>query len=278
MVALACTSAAHAQQAPAHREQAAKYTFVAFGDTRSDPVSHAACIARIVQIHPEFVVQSGDQVAEGANGAEWAEFDRIEKPLADAHIPVYPARGNHDIGGYFIKHVTQPYDSGDGYYYAFTKHGTRWMVLDTEGEHEIGSEQMVWAEGVLKKAAAAHLPVVAYFHEPPYSVGVHGPNADIQQTFHALLKKYHVPLVFCGHDHLYYRTVRDGIQYVITGGGGAPLYPEAHKEVFQPGDYFESVHHVIRCDVTGNHLHAAAMTPDGQIFDQFDTTLTPVHL
>jgi len=32
-----------------------------------------------------------------------------------------------------------------------------------------------------------------------------------------------------GHEHLYHHSRRDGIDYFITGGGGAPLYakPEA---------------------------------------------------
>jgi hypothetical protein len=40
----------------------------------------------------------------------------------------------------------------------------------------------------------------------------------------SLFQKHGVKLVFQGHDHLYYRTVRSGITYVVTGGGGAPLY------------------------------------------------------
>lgn len=33
-------------------------------------------------------------------------------------------------------------------------------------------------------------------------------------------------MVFSGHEHLYERVSRGGIQYVVTGGGGAPGDPD----------------------------------------------------
>ena len=33
-----------------------------------------------------------------------------------------------------------------------------------------------------------------------------------------------VSFVFSGHDHLYQRGEVDGLKYVVSGGGGAPLY------------------------------------------------------
>ncbi len=32
-------------------------------------------------------------------------------------------------------------------------------------------------------------------------------------------------MVFSGHDHLYQRGEVDGLDYIVSGGGGAPLYP-----------------------------------------------------
>jgi acid phosphatase type 7 len=39
-----------------------------------------------------------------------------------------------------------------------------------------------------------------------------------------ILKKHKVDLVLSGHDHLYQRGERDGVRYIVTGGGGASLY------------------------------------------------------
>ena len=104
---------------------AQKFTFVAYGDTRTNPLAHAAVIKEIIGLHPEFVLQSGDLVSDGGNPKQWAEFEEITKPLRDAHIAYYPARGNHDLGIYYPRHVTEPFDSGDKVnklYYAFTRH------------------------------------------------------------------------------------------------------------------------------------------------------------
>ncbi len=42
--------------------------------------------------------------------------------------------------------------------------------------------------------------------------------------FLSLMNSYQVDTVFTGHIHLYYHTTIDGVHYVITAGGGAPLY------------------------------------------------------
>src|ERR1700753_710914 len=103
-----------------HPAVADPYMFIAYGDTRSQPDVHRAVIARIVAARPEFVIQSGDLVENGRSSQQWAEFDKIEQPLRDAKIAYYPARGNHDLGSFYIQHVPKGYDSGNGYYYAFT--------------------------------------------------------------------------------------------------------------------------------------------------------------
>jgi len=83
-----------------------KFTFVAYGDTRTNPVEHAVIINEILTLHPEFVLQSGDLVSDGKNPAQWDQFTQITKPLHDAHIAYYPARGNHDVGAYYPHRVT----------------------------------------------------------------------------------------------------------------------------------------------------------------------------
>jgi hypothetical protein len=51
---------------------------------------------------------------------------------------------------------------------------------------------------------------------------------------------YKVDYVFAGHIHGYARSVRDGVTYIVTAGGGAPLYlpPE-----------FGGYYHFVRVDV-----------------------------
>ncbi len=241
------------------------YMFIAYGDTRSYPDDHRKVIAAIVRLHPEFVLQTGDLVATGTNAAQWAEFDAITKPLRDARIAYYPARGNHDVGPYYASRVSEPFDSGNTYYYAFTRHGSRFLMLDSMDPDEFapGSAQYEWIVNELAKAQKTALNTFVLFHEPPYSVGPHGPTPDALRYLHPLFVKYKPRAVFCGHDHLYYRTTRDGVTYFVTGGGGAPLYtPDRAAQVAIPGDVYASVHHVIRCDVDGSRVTFTAVALD----------------
>ena len=242
------------------------FMFVAYGDTRSQPDAHRIVVKYLVSLHPEFALQTGDLVDNGASLAEWNEFDQITAPIRAAHIAYYPSRGNHDLGPYYIKHVTEKYDSGDGYYYAFTRHDIRFIALDNFEPLDPDSAQYQWLVGELKKARGK--TIVAMLHEAPFSVGPHGSNFDVQKEFHPLFVKYHVALVFAGHDHLYYRTIRDGVTYIVTGGGGAPLYPATNTQYAIPGDVYKTTYHVVRCDVAPSTITLTALTPDGQQIDK----------
>jgi hypothetical protein len=84
-------------------------------------------------------------------------------------------------------------------------------------------------------------------------------------------------LIFGGHDHLYYRTKRDGIVYVVTGGGGAPLYDPTNKQYAIAGDVIKKCHHIIRCEVTGKTVKCEAIEPaenggEENVFDTFTVT------
>lgn len=251
------------------------FNFVAYGDTRSNARDHAAIIREILRLKPEFVLQSGDLVANGRNAAQWAQFAQIEKPLDTAHIAYYPARGNHDDGKLYYKWVREPFDSGNKDYYAFTRHNNRFIIVNESGDDSIrgrfddASPQYKWLKFELQKAHQRHMNTFVMFHEGPYSVGPHGPNLDVQKWLVPLFTAYKVSMVINGHDHLYYRTKRDGVVYVITGGGGAELYQPVRAYLAQPGDFYVSKHHVILLHVDGPKITGTVYTPDNKVIDRF---------
>ncbi|BDI34325.1 hypothetical protein CCAX7_63760 [Capsulimonas corticalis] len=250
--------------------KASRFTFVAYGDTRSHPEVHRTIISLIVAQKPEFVLQSGDLVSDGRNPAQWDEFSEITKPLRDAHIAYYPSRGNHDVGSYYQKFVTEPFEAGGNkYYYAFTRHKNHFIVLDEFQDYDPGSAQYQWLEQELIKGQKTAVNTFVLFHESPFSVGPHGPTAEAQRYIHPLFVKYRPRAVFCGHDHLYYRTTRDGVNYLVTGGGGAPLYQPDNASLAIPGDVYVSTYHIIRCEVDGTQLKGTVITPDGKVIDTF---------
>lgn len=278
---------------PARLGMSARFTFVAYGDTRSDPAAHARVIREIIRLRPEFVLQSGDLVDNGRDPAQWAEFDRITRPLRDARIAYYPARGNHDKDTLYPSHVREPFDSGDRatrLFYAFTRHGNRFLMVDSEEDYAPGSRQYVWLERELARARNLYASTFVMFHEGPFSIGPHGPTRAAQEYLHPLFVRYRPRAVFCGHDHLYYRTVRDGVTYIVTGGGGAPPYEPDNLQVAIPGDvyvpdvdalgrkldskqYRARIYHAIRCEVDGPRVTMTVLRPDGGVIDRF--TLGP---
>lgn len=293
LLAASARAAPPAKAPPTRLGLTAKYTFVAYGDTRSDPAAHARVIREIIGLHPEFVLQSGDLVDNGRDPAQWAEFDRITRPLRDARIAYYPARGNHDRGTIYPRHVREPFDSGDKatrLFYAFTRHGSRFLMVDSEQSYAPGSRQYGWLARELARAQPLYANTFVMFHEGPYSIGPHGPTREAQEYLHPLFVRYKPRAVFCGHDHLYYRTVRDGVTYVVTGGGGAPPYEPDNLQVAIPGDvyvpdvdaagraldykiYKPLIYHAIRCEVDGPRVTLTVIRPDGTVIDKF--TLGP---
>ena len=267
----------------------AKFMFVAYGDTRSNAAEHAVIIREIVGLHPEFVLQSGDLVADGRSPAQWEQFAQITQPLREAHIAFYPARGNHDVGPYYPDTVREPFSSGDKVnklYYAFSRHGNRFIIVDSMEPYDPGSRQYQWLQGELARAKSTAVNTFVMFHEVPFSVGPHGLTPEAQQYLHPLFVRYQPRLVFCGHDHLYYRTVRDGVTYVVTGGGGAPPYRPDNRQIALPGDvyvrdtdsaghllteaqYDALIYHAIKCEVDGPRVTLTVLRPNGSVLDHF---------
>jgi 3',5'-cyclic AMP phosphodiesterase CpdA len=67
---------------------------------------------------------------------------------------------------------------------------------------------------------------VVAFHHPPFSCGEYSGVAEMRRLLAPVFERYGVDLVLSGHDHNYQRFgPRNGVTYVVHGGGGARLYP-----------------------------------------------------
>lgn len=251
--------------------------FVVYGDTRTNHAVHQEIVNRVVEVKPDFILQTGDLVQYADQELEWQRFDKITQPIRDAKIPYYPARGNHDSGGasHYLAEVREKFESGNKLYYRFDVKNLRFISLDTESPLGVESDQYKWLEGELQQAIKDGKNVIPFFHEAIFSVGRHGSNERLQSLLHPLFKKYGVKLVFQGHDHLYYRTSRDDITYIVTGGGGAPLY-EIHPELMIKGDVAKELHHFCIAEVFPDRIDVKVLTPDMKKIDEFSVALSTV--
>ena len=82
-----------------------------------------------------------------------------------------------------------------------------------------------WCEDDLKDARDSDNIdwIIAYFHFPVFSSGYFGNDKRLIEEMVPLLEKYDVDIVFNGHDHHYERSYKDGVYYIVTGGGGSDL-------------------------------------------------------
>ncbi len=251
--------------------KANSFRFVVYGDTRDGHDMHRKLVALILKQKPDFVIQTGDLVHTGSNASLWKIYDEITGDMRKK-IPVYPSRGNHDVGGPgYEERVTVPFTSGNKLYYSFDKGSSHFIALaiDESSRYDSKSPQYQWLTNDLAAAKGKAKHLFVFFHVPPYSVGSHGSDEDVRKVLCPLFIKYGVRAVFNGHDHLYYHTLRDGIHYIVSGGGGAPLYPVHEDRGLIAGDKAESVNNIVVVDVKGSQIEVEALRSDGSLIEHF---------
>ena len=102
-------------------------------------------------------------------------------------------------------------------YYSYDIGNVHFLALDSYGRdnkntrmHDgIDGEQAEWVRRDLQANKSKW--VVAYWHHPPYTMGSHDSDKEmdlvrIRQNFIKVLEEYGVDLVLCGHSHVYERT------------------------------------------------------------------------
>lgn len=237
--ALAALLAILAACAGGQNPSATSVSFVVFGDNRGgrdghQPAVFGALVGRMAALRPDFVIGTGDYIYGGGSQMslrdQWNEFFHAMAPLqAQQRTYFAPATGNHEISGGDGRKLFLEYFKR--FYFSFDWGGSHFIILDTEApgqESRIAGEQLEWLKRDLANSnQAAHVFVA--LHRPLFPVGSHkGDSLDMypreRDALHSLFVRHSVKCVFEGHEHFYHRQVRDGIEYIITGGGGAPLY------------------------------------------------------
>ncbi len=108
--------------------------------------------------------------------------------------------------------------------------------------------------------------IIVFFHHPPYSSGNHGSANLIRLLWVSLFSIFNVDIVFNGHDHDYERGNAKDVNFIVTGGGGAPLY---NVEENWWTIYSEKTHHYCLITANQSQLNFQAIKPDGSIIDSF---------
>ena len=177
--------------------------------------------------------------------------------------------GNHDYelgrGAYELKTLGMP-----GRYYTRRLGDVQLFFLDSNA---ITTRQTRWLEQQLSESTATWK--VALFHHPPYTCGGHASDSDVVRSWVPLFESYGVQLVLSGHDHNYQRFApRNGVTYVVHGGGAAPLY-RLHRcpSSYPPWVRRFSGHGFLYVSATDARLDVSAVDLRGRVRDH--VALTP---
>jgi predicted phosphodiesterase len=169
----------------------------------------------------DFVLHAGDLVEAPTDDAWDAWFASFEPMLLSA--PFVPVLGNHEnnSASYYTA-FAHPAGGGQG--------NERWWALHWGDVVVVGLDTTVTQKALISQQVAfarAELGgsepwKVVVFHRPLFSSdATHGGNSTYANAFHPLFLEMGVSLVLSGHAHDYERIVRDGITYLVVGGGGA---------------------------------------------------------
>lgn len=276
--------------------QSAEYTFHAqppagatirigiYGDVRGGHATHRKLVDRMFAEPLDLVAVTGDMVLHGTDEADWQRFFAITQPLLGS-VPYYPAIGNHDLGwdGADAARDTSeifalppgPRDRPpNAYWYSYDLADIHLVFLDSNA-YELRAQE-AWLEADLAAARARKVrAIVAFTHDGPYSRGYHRGNLDARTRYVPILVRHGVALLFSGHDHLYQRGAQDGLDYVVTGGGGASLYAAScgvpGKRACPVADgmrAFFREHHYLVLTIDATQLELCARKPDGRLLEK----------
>lgn len=253
--------------------------FVAYGDTRftnptvthgTDPRIRKWLAERVAEEHPEVLLITGDTPYTGASAADWQDFRDETTAWRAGSILVLPTTGNHEIYGGAKQGIANYLNNfpeiADHRYYSALLGNVEVISLDCTSASGRASPQGDWFAAQLGHVPRQVQFLFILYHLPwmadrQSQVFVNLPSQEalglrgILEAHLATLRARVV--VFNGHIHNYERFVRNGVEYVVTGGGGAEPYPllfRGRADLYRDTGF--PVYNYLTVEVGNRELHA----------------------
>jgi acid phosphatase type 7 len=271
------------------------FRFLVYGDNRTDDAAHAAVVRAMVASASSFLVNTGDMVEHGGSASQWQTFFDIEASLTRER-PIFAVVGNHELvegaGADYVRYfgpaelpkaIVAPaptitgvplHDAGvlplslDQLSGTFRWSNARFFMINGMVSYTSGPTR-AWLDQVLAESDAEPGLVwrIVVVHHGLRSSGPHGDNKLLQEANVAdVLRAHKVDLVISGHDHIYERGFADGLSYLVSGGGGAPVY--RIKKAEPTSRRYESVRHFVEASVSPAAIQFMATRPDGSTIER----------
>jgi alkaline phosphatase len=256
--------------------QARAVTVYAAGDVaecRSGPAASAA--ARVARMIPDdaIVLIAGDTTYPRADRAT---LESCYTPTWGRFLPhTYAVPGNHD----YVHGSAQDFLD---YFGERTPHRTWfrvrvadwWVIgLDSNISGEELNEQLRWLTQQLTEIEGDGHCVLAMWHHPLFSTGLHRGDGERMRPVWAALDDAGADLVLNGHEHFYEafeprdaagRIHPSGLREIIAGTGGARL---VDVSIARGAKAFARVHGILELDLQRDHYSYAFRTEKGVVKD-----------
>jgi len=281
---------------------------IAYGDTRftdahetaaTNPIARRALIAKIAEERPAAIFINGDLPWHGV-AADYDAYREETRQWREQRLRIYPALGNHEFAACWEPECLKrwwgefPELNGRRWYSVALGSKVLALALDSDASLLAGSEQRLWLQGELAVQSPTVRLVLIVMHHPPVAdvqtekATNHNPRPNEQALadyLGTIAPKSHARMVVIGgHIHNYERFLRDGVLYLVSGGGGAAPYQvdRTPADLYQDTD-FPNYHYLrfeLRADALAGEMirygQGAAGDPgQWQIKDRFELSLPP---
>jgi acid phosphatase len=266
----AASSATTAASAAPTTSAPGPQTVFVVGDWGSDTAemrlvaSEMADYARTRQV--EAILTTGDNFYQD-------EYQLLLEPYrwaTSSGIEFWVTWGNHDIETPTrIEAVDQAFDTPPRMT-SIPWGGAEILILDSNAVDS--AEQLSFIESEMERIES---PTIVVFHHPAFSCGSHGSSDAIVGGWVPRFDD-DVVLVLTGHDHNYQRFEFEGVDHIVSGGGGrnvTPLEtcPEGHPSRVAGAEAF----HFLAMTQGSSGLDIEAVGSDGAVIDSFSIGFDP---
>ena len=247
--------------------------FIVYGDMRftdssetqaSRPGARESLVDRIASERPEAVFLTGDVPWHGGNEADYGVYSRETAAWRSEQLRVFPVLGNHEFQQcaeqVCLEHRWQTFPElrGRRWYSLALGSELRFIALDSNASLLPGSEQSLWLQQQIDNLAGSVRFLVILLHHPPRTdapEGVRANEAALAVQLAAAVPRAHAHLLVCGaHVHNYERFERDGIVFLVSGGGGAKPTPlRRSAAALYANDSFPNFHY-LRFELSAQRL------------------------
>jgi hypothetical protein len=220
--------------------------FVVYGDTRFternevvNAVARRALVGQIARENPAAILIGGDLVYEGSHPVDYDTYKGETLVWSERKFPIFPVLGNHEFKG-CPDDVTRCLENWWNSAAPPSVRPFRWysvsigptllaLMLDSDAALKPGSEQREWFERQIAGADERVKFILIVLHYPPVRDPFYPSAKDENEIARYLSKKaaslHARVVVVASHIHNYERYYRNGVTYVVSGGGGAKPVP-----------------------------------------------------